>query len=75
MPRFDDRLYANTSNMIWADAQARADANGAPVMIIERDGRDGWLAICEEPPDMMEPDPIAAGWTERALIDPSEVAR
>ena len=69
MTRFDDRLYANTSDMIWADAQERADANGAPVMILER---DGWLAICEEPPDMMEPDPIASGWTERALIEPSE---
>lgn len=71
--RFDDRLYADDPNSIgiWIDAQAKANENGSPVAVLSR---NGWLAICEEPPDDMEPSPLSQGWTERALIEPMDGA-
>lgn len=66
--RFDERLYADTSRYAWQLAQETANANGAPVALL---GRDGWLAICEEPPDDAETQPLAHGWRIVALIEPT----
>ena len=49
------------------DAQARADANGAPVAVWER---DGWHHVCEVPPDMIWPSPEVVGWSVLAVVDP-----
>jgi len=48
-------------------AQGTADANGAPVMVLSR---DGWFVISEEPPDDMDPSPYDAGWVDHALVEP-----
>ena len=69
---FPTRLYADDSALIYSDAQDISDANGAPVAILSR---DGWLAICEEPPDDMDEQPLEHGWSIVALVEPSEAVR
>jgi len=66
---FSDKLYTERA-MAYAVGQDTADANGAPVAILRR---DGWLAVCEEPPEDMDVDPLTQGWEMDALIEPSEV--
>lgn len=63
---FPMQCWSNAATAIQ-DGQATANANGAPVAILER---DGWYAVCEEPPDDMEPCPFDEGWTDYALVDP-----
>lgn len=64
-----DALFANRDHA-FALAQGTADSNGAPVMLMQR---DGWYTVCEYPPDALEPSPYGQGWEDVALIDPSEV--
>lgn len=71
MSTFGERLYGTDSALIDDDAQQIANANGAPVAILER---DGWRAICEEPPDDMDSQPLEHGWSLTALIEPQESA-
>jgi hypothetical protein len=60
-----------SATVAWAiaDAQDRANLNGAPVAVLER---DGWFRLCEEPPDQMEPSPYDEGWQDHALVEPAE---
>jgi hypothetical protein len=57
-------------HMALAVAKELADTNGAPVMLMRR---DGWLAICEEPPDEADCDPYGHGWTDVAIVEPNDV--
>ena len=66
---FANRLFASQSHVCEL-AHDTADANGAPVAILTR---DGWFAICEEPPDDMDEQPLEHGWRIVALIEPSDV--
>lgn len=50
--------------------QTTADANDCPVAILTR---DGWYAVCEEPPDDMDSAPLDHGWAIVALIEPAGV--
>jgi hypothetical protein len=69
--RFGAHLYAVDSTHVWTIAQEQADANGAPMGIW---GRDGWLTICDVPPDEIEPDPTQAGWRLVAVIEPEDLS-
>ena len=64
---FGERLFSERA-MAYAVGQETADANGAPIAILRR---DGWLAICEEPPEEMDSNPLEHGWEMDALIEPS----
>ena len=66
--RFDSQLWADCDTAILF-GQDMANENGSPVAILMR---DGWFAVCEEPPDEMDEDPLSHGWIEWALIDPHE---
>lgn len=61
-------FHESQQDAIYREAQDTANANGAPVMIM---ARDGWLTICEEPPDDAECDPYGHGWQDYALVAPS----
>ena len=65
---FGSRLFAADSSLVWTVAQALADANGSPVGIW---CRDGWLTICENAPDDIEPNPELSGWRFDAIVEPS----
>lgn len=67
---FHGSATANKSDAI-DEAQERADANGAPVAVWER---DGWHHVCEVPPDMISPPPETLGWSVLAVVDPMEWA-
>lgn len=66
---FGEHLFANPAHAI-AEGQDIADRNGAPVMVM---ARDGWFTVCEEPPDDAECDPYGHDWTDYALVDPKDV--
>lgn len=68
---FGERLFTSTrESEVFDLAQETANSNGAPVAILTR---DGWLAICEEPPDDMDSAPLENGWEIVALVEPAEV--
>ena len=51
------------------DAQQLSNQNGAPVGVWDR---QGWYAVCETPPEDIEPSPESEGWTLHAVVDPQE---
>ena len=48
-------------------AQAFSDEIDGPVGIWSR---DGWYAMCDIPPDLIDPDPTLSGWALCAIVDP-----
>lgn len=69
---FDDQLYS--MYLLASDvARQTARGNGAPVAILQRDS-DSVYAVCEEPPDDMEPSPLEQGWTVVGIVEPEITA-
>jgi len=62
-----DHLTANEHHAI-SDAQMTADATGTPCGVWHR---DGWFAVCDLAPEMIEPQPELSGWALWAVTDPT----
>ena len=63
----DGRMWANARIAI-DEAQDRANVNGAPCVVWDR---DGWYTVCDLPPDSIEPDPTLSGWMPYAEVIPT----
>jgi hypothetical protein len=65
---FAQRLSTNERYAL-DEAQEIADTSGTPCGVWER---GGWFTVCELAPEMIEPDPMLAGWALWSIADPRD---